>query len=60
MKLRRLLEKEIVFFRSISYYLNNSEEMHYSLRNSVYLYVKDNITKFYEYFLLKKTYIILI
>ena len=23
--------------------------MHYSLRNAVYLYVKDNITKFYEY-----------
>ena len=37
------------FFRSISYYLNNSEEMHYSFRNAVYLYVKDNITKFYEY-----------
>ena len=38
------------FFRSISYYLNNSEEMHYSLRNTVYLYVKDNIKKFYKYY----------
>ena len=34
---------------SISYYLNNSEELHYSLTHAVYLYVKDNITKFYEY-----------
>ena len=37
------------FFRSISYYLNHTEEMHYSLRNTVYLFVKENITKFYEY-----------
>ena len=48
------------FFWSISYYLNNSEEMHYSLRNAVYLYVKDNITKFMNIVMLKTTYIILI
>ena len=37
------------FFRAISYYLTGNENLHKNLRESVYKYVSQNITKFYEY-----------
>ena len=37
------------FFRTISYYLTGNENLHKNLRESVYNYVSQNITKFYEY-----------
>ena len=37
------------FYRSISYYLTESENLHKNLRLSVYKYVINNLTKFYEF-----------
>ena len=37
------------FFRSVSYFLYKNENKFADLRNAVYLYVKNNINKFYEF-----------
>lgn len=37
------------FYRAISYYLTGNENLYKNLRESVYNYVSQNITKFYEY-----------
>ena len=37
------------FFRCISYFLYNTENQHYNIRLATYNYIKNNLTKFYEY-----------
>ena len=37
------------FYRAISYYFNKDEKQYPDLRQTTYNYVKNNITRFYEY-----------
>ena len=48
------------FFRSISYFLYNTENQHYNIRLATYNYIKNNLQNFMNIVMLKMEFTILI